>query len=186
MSSLNFTVALKEDPKQPGNWMSTAFQLPGVRILQWLDADRGMVQGVSWSDGNGHAPSGVFPSFAVVEVPGDLTQPSVLEAEKLKLEREKMLLAEQGARRNWIWGIGGAVLTAVVTLCVALINKPADRVAPIGPVLNADTVAACRDSLQRLPLLAKTTSQTVGELAQAIDVHVQQCDGLLVQVMSKR
>lgn len=116
--------------------------------------------------------------YALVEIdPPDKD----IEAAKLALDREKAKSEEYWRSRTYLFTIGSALLTAIVTITVALIARPSPSPAQI----NLDAVVACHDSLERLPPLARLKDQTVDGLATAIDGHVQACDGLLQDLTRK-
>jgi hypothetical protein len=184
---LVFTVRIARDSYKQDRWLSPALQLPGAKLLG-IAGDAGhSVTGATLTDGAILAPSGEEPlTVATLEVPGDLTLQSVLEQAKLDLEHEKIALEEANRRRTWQWSIGSAVLTAVVTLTVAYMNKPDPARPIVGTAPSSDSVEACRASLQRLPLLAATNNQTVASLAEAIRRHQADCDEVLVKVLGMR
>ncbi len=85
-------------------------------------------------------------------LPRPNTDDSELDAQRLALDRQKIELDERWRHRTFLWTIGSAVLTAAVTIGVALIangGQPGSR-----PDIAAGPVEACRDSLRRLSTLA--------------------------------
>ena len=185
--SLVFTVRIAQDSSKHGRWLSPALKLLGAKLMAITDDAGTNVTGATVIDGAIHCDgSEATLTTATLEVPGDLTLQSTLDQAKLELERERIALEESNRRRTWQWSIGSAVLTAAVTLTVAYMNS-AKSVRPTvvaGP--SRDAIETCRASLQRLPLLAGASNQTVTSLAEAIRRHQADCDEVLVKVLGMR
>ena len=98
-----------------------------------------------------------------------------------ELEKEKARSEDRWRSRTYLFSIGSSILTAAVTLGVAMIARPS----PSKSTLNLDSVRFCRDSLRRLPTLAQLQNQTVPELSSAINRHVQDCDGILEALLTE-
>ena len=185
--SLVFTVRIAEDGSQRGRWLSPALKLPGVKLAGISDDTGSVVVGATLVDGTVLAPPGeMMPAVATLEVPGDLTLQSTLDQAKFDLEREKVALEESNRRRTWQWSIGSAVLTAAVTLSVAYMNKADPGKTPSGSGPSSDAIETCRASLNRLPLLAASSGQSLPSLAEAIRRHQADCDEVLVKVLGTR
>jgi hypothetical protein len=183
---LRFSVQVTADPQDPAKRFSGAFKLPGVRLTGTQTVDGIHADGPILRDGALVVPSdGAAIAFATLEVPGDLVPQSALDEQKFSLEKEKARSEDANRRRTLLWSAGSAVLTAVVTLGVAYINKGGDAKPSAGGA-PADAVQACRASLKRLPLLARANGQTVQALAEAIDRHEADCDEVLVKTLGTR
>lgn len=183
---LNFSVQVTANPLDPTKLLSEAFKLPGVKLIATHTGDGIRANGPVLRDGALIAPpGGAIVAFATLEVPGDLVLQSALDEQKFSLERDKARSEDENRRRTLLWSVGSAVLTAVVTLGVAFINRGGDA-KPSSAGAPADAVQACRASLKRLPLLAKVSGQTVQALAEAIDRHEADCDEVLVKELGTR
>ena len=186
LEPLSFMVKVSPDNSRQGRWISPAFRLPGIRLTALFDNTGGAVAGAALVEGAVTGPTDALSSTAAVEVPADLVLQSSLEQSKFELEREKMALEESNRKRTWQWSIGSAVLTAAVTLTVAYLNKPDSPKTASGSGPATDAVEACRTSLRRLPLLAKSQGQTIQGLSEAIDRHETECDEVLVKILGMR
>jgi len=183
---LNFSVQVTSDPQDPTKRLSEAFKLPGVRLIGTHTVDGIRTEGPVLRDGVLMAPSkGAAIAFATLEVPGDLVPQSALDEQRFSLDMEKARSEDDNRRRTLLWSAGSAVLSAVVALGVAYINKGGDT-KPSSGGAPTDAVQACRASLKRLPLLAKMEGQTVQALAEAIDRHEADCDEVLVKTLGMR
>src|SRR5262245_33385616 len=124
---LCFSVQVTADPQDAGKRLSGAFKLPGVRLTETHTVDGIRADGSILRDGALVVPSdGATIAFATLEVPGDLVPQSELDEQKFSLERERARSEDENKRRTLLWSAGSAVLTAVVTLGVAYINKGGD------------------------------------------------------------
>lgn len=185
---LVFSTNLAMDASKSGRWVSDALKLPGAKLAKVSDSAGMPLRGYELSDGavigTGFQPDSCV---AVVEVPSDLMPHSAIEKAKLDLEREKLVLEEANRKRTWAWSIGSAVLTAAVTITVALVSKSESSASSsrvTGPATGA--IEDCRTSLRRLPLLARTSGQTVVALSEAINRHEVECDEVLVKMLAVR
>jgi len=186
--SLVFSTNLTADPGRTGRWVSDALKLPGAQLVKVNDSSGIPLRGYDLSDGavtgSGQSPEGCV---ATLEVPANLVPHSALEQARFDLERDKLLLEEANRKRTWLWSISSAVLTAAVTLAVALMSRSGPAASPIsfsGP--TAEAIEACRASLRRLPLLARSSGQTVVALSEAVGRHEAECDEVLVKMLAVR
>lgn len=109
-------------------------------------------------------------------------QPDI-ESQKLSFEREKVVLEESWKKKTFLWSILSTLIGSAVTVVIALISAPAKKESqPPLPPFSSDAVETCRLSLQRLPTLAMQENQTLGNIRDAIGLHVQNCDQLLIDM----
>ena len=143
-------------------------------------------------DGAGHETPFTLHGDQIIECSADLESSPLaeielenpngdIEAEKLQLEKEKARSEDRWRSRTYLFSIGSSILTAVVTLGVAMIARPS----PSKSTLNLNSVRVCRDSLRRLPTLARLQNQTVQELSTAINRNVQDCDEILEELLTE-
>jgi hypothetical protein len=174
------TIRLERQTGAADRWSLPALEWSSFHLKNLLD-DSGNSVPLLAQDGSSlrATPRGDSARlYALVEIdPPDKD----IEAAKLALEREKAKSEDYWRSRTYLFTIGSALLTAIVTITVALIARPSPSV----PQINLDAVVACHDSLQRLPTLARLKDQTADGLATAIDGHVQACDGLLQDLTRK-
>ena len=108
-----------------------------------------------------------------------------IEQEKLAFEREKLVLEHDWRRRSYRWSIISGVLSAIVAISVAYISTGAGKPTHLTSGINDGPVLACRDSLKRLETLSGNPStQSEASLVQAIQLHANQCDPVLVQLLA--
>lgn len=154
------TIELRREPQSKNRWPVPLYSWPGFQISGITDGSGNPVTDFTQREGVVvySPPRSIDRLFAAVE----LDTPGVdVEAAKLEFERSKAATEDSWRIRTYLFSIGSAVLTAVVTLGVALIARPSHANAGI----NVDEVHACRDSLQRLPTLAQLNGQTLQGLA---------------------
>lgn len=100
------------------------------------------------------------------------------------IEERKLELEERWRRRAYVWSITSGLLTAAVTISVALIGRTGDgSTHREAPQIAAGPVQSCDDSLRRLQTLAGLPGQNRDDLSRAILTHVGQCDAVLTAVL---
>lgn len=109
-----------------------------------------------------------------------------IEEKKLEFEREKLALEHTWRRNTYRWSIASAFLSAAVTVGVAFIASGGSSSKVASPAIAKGPVQACRDSLRRLETLSgAVATQTVTDLMDAIRLHKDQCDDVLVGILSE-
>lgn len=101
---------------------------------------------------------------------------SEIEAAKLDLEKQKLVLEDKWKKRTYVWTILSALLTAGVTLTIAFFpaKETKKQVSlQVGPVEN------CLNSLKRTDTLSKLGDQELPALVNAVQIHVGNCEGVL-------
>jgi hypothetical protein len=99
-----------------------------------------------------------------------------IEVAKLELEREKFAHEAKWKRRTYVWTIISAVIATGVTLTVAFYAGSGETTPlnlAVGPVEN------CLNSLKRTESLSQLPEQSVANLANAVQIHVGNCEGFL-------
>ena len=125
----------------------------------------------------------VDPSVKSVKVTVELTLESDLEGQKLLLERTKVEIDEHWKKRAFLFSVGSALLTAGVSIAIAF-SGALKKVDPGKPQVSEAAARTCRDSLKRLPTLARLNGQTVQSLGEAIQRHDELCSDVLVDVLA--
>ena len=183
--SLTFKVQVEPIAGLSGQWSSAAFKLPGVRLVRAQRPDGSSADELTINEGK-LTTSVLAEAFttATIEVPDDLVTRGKLEEQKFDLEQERLRNEQANQKRTFVWSIGSALLSAAVALVISFNAKPNSSLTVAGPALDA--VEGCRSSIKRLSLLARTPTQTVQTLADAIDRNEAACDDVLVKAMGAR
>ncbi len=155
-------------------WSAAISSWPGFRVLEVRTCSS--TQTVPFTQEGGQVvhllDQGENGLFALIEVESPTES---IEAAKLDLDRARAKTEDLWRGRTYGFSIGSAVLTAIVSITVAMIARP-----PKVPTrIDVDAVHSCRDSLQRLSTLTHLQAQTVGGLSSAIGNHVGTCDPVL-------
>jgi hypothetical protein len=170
------TMAIERQPTTTDHWILPVLEWSGFRLKTLLDSAGNTVTLLAQVGSSIQvAARDDARLYAVVEIdPPDKD----IEAAKLTLEQQKAKSEEYWRGRTYLFSIGSALLTAIVAITVAVLSRPSQPASHI----NVDAVAACQDSLQRLPTLARLNNQTVEGLTTAIEGHVQACDSVLQEL----
>jgi hypothetical protein len=173
--SQQLTVELRRESESSDRWPIPLADWPGLHIGEITDVNGKKITAFTQQDGKViyRSPQPLDRLFATVE----LERPAKdLEEAKLEFEREKATSEDKWRARTYAFTIGSAILTALVTLGVALIARPSHASTPI----NVDAVHACRDSVQRLSTLTQLQGQTLQGLSAAVSNHTLTCDPVLL------
>lgn len=111
-------------------------------------------------------------AVALIEVESPATN---IEAAQLALDQAKAKTEDIWRSRTYLFSIGSALLTAVVTITVALITRPSHD----GVSFDVDAVRSCRDNFHVLSMLPEIKDQNVANLSTAIRNHVNTCEPVL-------
>jgi len=168
------SVKLDAVPGMVNRWSTAMSSWPAFRVIEVRSTPTGPAVPFSIEGQNVlfQSPQSDAVPFAVVEVENPL---SSIENAKLALEQAKAKSEDHWRSRTYLFTIGSALLTALVTISVALISRPTHD----GISIDVDAVHSCRESLQRLSSLTRFQDQTVGNLSSAIRNHVTTCDTVL-------
>jgi hypothetical protein len=150
------TVKLERAAESTDHWKTALIRWPGFRVLTVSAAGRGATIPFTL-DGEDiicSLPDGEACPLALVELK---TPAEDVDASRLDLDREKQKTEDLWRSRIYLFSIGSALLTAVVTISVAIIARPSAST----PAFDVDAVQSCRDSLQRLSTLPQLPGQTV-------------------------
>jgi len=125
------------------------------------------------------------PIYALVSIRNDLLLGAADTVAPHALEEAKLALEEKWRRRTFVWTIASALITAAVSVSIAVIqlDEPDGGRFPEGVV--AGKIQECRDSLQRLETLANVPGQTVVKLKEAVNRHEQACDETLIDILAE-
>lgn len=96
---------------------------------------------------------------------------------KLELEKQKLVLDDKWRKRTYIWTILSALLTALVAITVPLLSGGGEKERLTS--LSAGPIGNCLNSLKRVETLSRLPDQTLQHLANAVDIHVGNCEGIL-------
>jgi len=102
-----------------------------------------------------------------------------LQAAMLELERQKGQSENLWRKRTYGFTIASALLTAAISISVALIARPSAS----KPSIDVAAVRACRDSVDRLSDSTQQVSATKDTLSQAIGRHAAICGPVLDDVI---
>jgi hypothetical protein len=168
------SIKLDAVPGMANRWSTVTSSWPGFRVIEVRDSPTGPAVPFSIEGKNVlfQSPQSDTVPFALVEVENPVSN---IENAKLALEQAKAQSEDRWRSRTYMFTIASALLTALVTITVALIARPAHD----GVSIDVDAVHSCRDSLQRLSSLTRFQDQTVGNLSSAIGNHVTTCDQVL-------
>lgn len=173
-SRQRITLELRREQESKDRWPVPLYNWPGFQISEITDLSGNRI--TDFTERNGvvvyRPPRAIERLFAAV----DLEPPSAdIESAKLEFERSKAATEDRWRVRTYLFSIGSAVLTALVTLGVAFMARPSHA----SPTLNVDALHACRDSVQRLSTLTQLNGQTLQGLSNAVNNHVTTCDPVL-------
>ena len=171
MPQQRLTIELDRAAGSTDHWVLPLTEWPGFHLAYVADLS-GTPMSYTLQNGNIVVASDADRLLATVDVD---PPPEDIEAAKLEFERAKAGTEDEWRKRTYLFSIGSAVLTAIVTISVALIARPSHST----PAINVDAVHGCRDSLQRLSTLSQIKGQTVHNLATAIANHSSTCDAVL-------
>ena len=119
------------------------------------------------------------PIYALVSIRNDLLLGAADAVAPHALEEAKVALEEKWRRRTFVWTIASALITAAVSVSIAIIQlDESDGIV-------AGKIQECRDSLQRLESLANISGQTVVNLQDAVNRHKQACDETLIDILAE-
>lgn len=173
-------VQIERQPGTTDSWTLPVLEWAGFRLKGLVDSSGNNVTLLGQQGSSLRLPPTVEGAdlYALVEINPPEKD---IETAKLELEKEKAKSEDYWRSRTYLFSFVSAILTAIVTISVAVIAKPSSSTAEI----NLDAVVACHDSLERLNTLVRLKDQTVQGLATGIDGHVQACDGLLQDLTRK-
>ena len=164
-----FSIALERVDGSPRRWRSGALALPQARVKSVRDIQGNLLSFAPAEDGIAIDSDAEGPLEARLEVAGSLLSREDIERQKLEYE-------ERGRRSTFLWSIGSGVLTAAVTLGIALVNRPSPpRAEQVKAPLNFAELDQCRDSLERVATLANLQDQTLEDLRKLIRSHDEAC-----------
>ncbi|MBB5057420.1 hypothetical protein HDF16_002126 [Granulicella aggregans] len=160
-------------------WSTALSSWPGFRVIEVRNSPTGPAVAFSIEGQNllVQSPQPDAVPYALVEVENPA---SSLENAKLTLEQAKAKSEDHWRARTYLFTIVSALLTAVVTISVALISRPSHD----GVSIDVDALHSCRESLQRLSSLSRFQDQTVSNLSSAIGSHVTTCDPVLENLIT--
>lgn len=168
------TVQLDPVPGTVDRWSTALSTWPGFQIIEVKPVANGGT--LSFTQNNGEIVCSLETRSKGLLAQVEVDDPAVsVEAARLELDRAKAKTEDLWRGRTLWFSIGSAILTAVVSVTLALIARPAKPNVRI----DVDAVHSCRDSLQRLSTLSRLPNETVVDLSSAIGSHVNTCDAVL-------
>ena len=183
---LNVTVSLRPVAGRRNRWASDALAWPGARVERVFSDSSN--ENIAFTIDDGFVllrDPPHQPLYALVSIRNDLLLGAADVVAPHALEEAKLALEEKWRRRTFVWTIASVLITAAVSVSIAIIqlDEPDGGRFPEGVV--AGKIQECRDSLQRLETLANVPGQTVVKLKEAVNRHEQACDETLIDILAE-
>ena len=188
MERLKVTVTLRPVAGSTNSWTSDALAWPGASVERVFSNSSGQDIAYTMDDDFVllRAPADQhLPLYAVVSIRNDLLLGAVDAIAPHALEETKLALEEKWRRRTFVWTIASALITAAVSVSVAIIQFDGSDDGRFPESAVVGKIQECRDSLQRLETLANISGQTVGNLKDAVNRHKQACDETLIDILAE-